>query len=100
MAQQKQEMDFIQHTLDELQAILHSNPFTTCTPSIAWHAMENSSPLAYLRTFLQTASGIIGHDQSTAIIVNIFSPYIPLQEDPRLLFFFRNNREEVIMQIC
>lgn len=41
-----------QNTLDELQAILHSKPLTTWTPSIASEALEISSPLVYGRLFL------------------------------------------------
>lgn len=40
-------------TLDELQAILHSKPLTTWTPSIAWEMAEDSSKSAYLRLFLK-----------------------------------------------
>lgn len=39
------------NTLDELQAILHSSPLTICSPSMLW--LENSSPLPFLRLFLQ-----------------------------------------------
>lgn len=40
------------HTLDELQAILHSNPLVTLTPSMAEHIAESSSNCPYLRLFL------------------------------------------------
>jgi len=41
-----------QHTLDELQAILHSNPLITLTPSMAEHIAESSSNFPYWRLFL------------------------------------------------
>lgn len=46
----------MQHTLDELQAILHSKPLTTSTPSMAMEMAESSSMDAYLRLFLQVSN--------------------------------------------
>jgi hypothetical protein len=39
------------NTLEESQAILHSRPLITCSPSIT--SLENSSLQAYPRLFLQ-----------------------------------------------
>ena len=46
-------------TFDEMQAILHSRPLTTWSPSMAWQVAEKSSLLAYLRLFLQRPGSII-----------------------------------------
>jgi len=43
------------HTLDELQDILHSNPFTTLTSSITAQIAESSSKSPYFGLFLRRA---------------------------------------------
>lgn len=41
------------HTLEVLQDILHSRPFTTLIPSIAFKESEGSSLFEYFRLFLE-----------------------------------------------